>query len=207
MTKLSINNLKGEKVSDITLNSEVFGIEVNELAMKKMVRLQLDASRQGTAKAKTRSEVSGGGRKPWKQKGTGRARQGSIRAAQWRKGGIVFGPTPRDYSFKINRKERVLALKSALVSKLNEKRLMVVENLKLNDLKTKTGVELLNNLKLDGKILFVASEDAENLYMATRNLNNVLVLFPDEINVYDILNADYIVFDEASIKMVEEALK
>ena len=207
MTKLSINNLKGEKVSDITLNSEVFGIEVNELAMKKMVRLQLNASRQGTAKVKTRSEVSGGGRKPWKQKGTGRARQGSIRAAQWRKGGIVFGPTPRDYSFKINRKERVLALKSALVSKLNEKRLMVVENLKLNDLKTKTGVELLNNLKLDGKVLFVASEEAENLYMATRNLNNVLVLFPDEINVYDILNADYVVFDEASIKMVEEALK
>lgn len=207
MTKLSINNLKGEKVSDITLNSEVFGIEVNELAMKKMVRLQLNASRQGTAKVKTRSEVSGGGRKPWKQKGTGRARQGSIRAAQWRKGGIVFGPTPRDYSFKINRKERVLALKSALVSKLNEKKLMVIDNLKLDNFKTKTGVELLNNLKLDGKVLFVASEEAENLYMATRNLNNVLVLFPDEINVYDILNADYIVFDDASIKMVEEALK
>lgn len=207
MTKLSINNLKGEKVSDITLNSEVFGIEVNELAMKKMVRLQLNASRQGTAKVKTRSEVSGGGRKPWKQKGTGRARQGSIRAAQWRKGGIVFGPTPRDYSFKINRKERVLALKSALVSKLNEKKLMVIDNLKLDNFKTKTGVELLNNLKLDGKVLFVASEEAENLYMATKNLNNVLVLFPDEINVYDILNADYVVFDEASIKMVEEALK
>lgn len=207
MTKLSINNLKGEKVSDITLNSEVFGIEVNELAMKKMVRLQLNASRQGTAKVKTRSEVSGGGRKPWKQKGTGRARQGSIRAAQWRKGGIVFGPTPRDYSFKINRKERVLALKSALVNKLNEKKLMVIDNLILDNFKTKTGVELLNNLKLDGKVLFVASEEAENLYMATRNLNNVLVLFPDEINVYDILNADYVVFDEASIKMVEEALK
>ena len=207
MTKLSINNLKGEKVSDITSNSEVFGIEVNELAMKKMVRLQLNASRQGTAKVKTRSEVSGGGRKPWKQKGTGRARQGSIRAAQWRKGGIVFGPTPRDYSFKINRKERVLALKSALVNKLNEKKLMVIDNLKLDNFKTKTGVELLNNLKLDGKVLFVASEEAENLYMATRNLNNVLVLFPDEINVYDILNADYVVFDEASIKMVEEALK
>lgn len=207
MTKLSINNLKGEKVSDITLNSEVFGIEVNELAMKKMVRLQLNASRQGTAKVKTRSEVSGGGRKPWKQKGTGRARQGSIRAAQWRKGGIVFGPTPRDYSFKINRKERVLALKSALVNKLNEKKLMVIDNLKLDNFKTKTGVELLNNLKLDGKVLFVASEEAENLYMATRNLNNVLVLFPDEINVYDILNADYVLFDEASIKMVEEALK
>ncbi len=207
MTKLSINNLKGEKVSDIALNSEVFGIEVNDNAMKKMVRLQLNASRQGTAKAKTRSEVSGGGRKPWKQKGTGRARQGSIRAAQWRKGGIVFGPTPRDYSFKINRKERVLALKSALTSKLNEKKLMVIDNLKLDNFKTKTGVELLNNLKLDGKVLFVASEEAENLYMATRNLNNVLVLFADEINVYDILNADYLVFDEASIKMVEEALK
>lgn len=206
MTKISINNLKGEKVNDITLNSKVFGIEVNDLAMKKMVRLQLDASRQGTAKAKTRSEVSGGGRKPWKQKGTGRARQGSIRATQWRKGGIVFGPTPRDYTFKINRKERVLALKSALTSKLNEKKLIVVDSLKLNDLKTKTGIELLNNLKLTGKILFIASEDAENLYMSTRNLDNVLVLFPDEINVYDILNADYIVFDETSIKMVEEAL-
>ena len=207
MTKLSINNLKGEKVSDITLNSEVFGIEVNELAMKKMVRLQLNASRQGTAKVKTRSEVSGGGRKPWKQKGTGRARQGSIRATQWRGGGIALGVNPRDYSFKINRKERVLALKSALVNKLNEKKLMVIDNLKLDNFKTKTGVELLNNLKLDGKVLFVASEEAENLYMATRNLNNVLVLFPDEINVYDILNADYVVFDEASIKMVEEALK
>lgn len=206
MTKISINNLKGEKVNDITLNSKVFGIEVNDLAMKKMVRLQLDASRQGTAKTKTRSEVSGGGRKPWKQKGTGRARQGSIRAAQWRKAGIVFGPTPRDYTFKINRKERVLALKSALTSKLNEKKLIVVDSLKLNDLKTKTGIELLNNLKLTGKILFIASEDAENLYMSTRNLDNVLVLFPDEINVYDILNADYIVFDETSIKMVEEAL-
>ena len=207
MTKLSINNLKGEKVSDITLNSEVFGIEVNELAMKKMVRLQLNASRQGTAKVKTRSEVSGGGRKPWKQKGTGRARQGSIRAAQWRKGGIVFGPTPRDYSFKINRKERVLALKSALVNKLNEKKLMVIDNLKLDNFKTKTGVELLNNLKLDGKVLFVASEEAENLYMATRNLNKVLGLFPDETNRYDIINADSLVFDAASIKMVEEALK
>ena len=206
MTKLSINNLKGEKVNDISLNSKVFVIEVNDLALKKMVRLQLDASRQGTAKTKTRSEVSWGGRKPWKQKGTGRARQGSIRAAQWRKGGIVFGPTPRDYTFKINRKERVLALKSALTSKLNEKKLIVVDSLKLNDLKTKTGIELLNNLKLTGKILFIASEDAENLYMSTRNLDNVLVLFPDEINVYDILNADYIVFDETSIKMVEEAL-
>ena len=207
MTKVSINNLKGEKVGDLTLKSAIWTVDVNANAMKKMVRLQLDSSRQGTAKTKTRAEVSGGGRKPWKQKGTGRARQGSIRATQWRGGGIALGVNPRDYSFKINRKERVLALKSALVSKLNDKKILVVDSLKLNDLKTKTGVQLLKDLKLEGKVLFVANEDAENLYMATRNLNNVLVLFPDEINVYDILNADELVFDEASIKMVEEALK
>ena len=202
MTKISINNLKGEKVSDLTLKSSIWSVDINDNAMKKMVRLQLDSSRQGTAKTKNRSEVSGGGRKPWKQKGTGRARQGSIRATQWRGGGIALGVNPRDYSFKINRKERVLALKSALASKLNDKKILVVDSLKLNDLKTKTGVQLLKDLKLEGKVLFVANEDAENLYMATRNLNNVLVLFPDEINVYDILNAD-----ELSIKMVEEALK
>ena len=207
MTKISINNLKGEKVSDLTLKSSIWSVDINENAMKKMVRLQLDSSRQGTAKTKNRSEVSGGGRKPWKQKGTGRARQGSIRATQWRGGGIALGVNPRDYSFKINRKERVLALKSALASKLNDKKILVVDSLMLNDLKTKTGVQLLKDLKLEGKVLFVANEDAENLYMATRNLNNVLVLFPDEINVYDILNADELVFDEASIKMVEEALK
>ena len=207
MTKVSINNLKGEKVGDLTLKSTIWTVDINANAMKKMVRLQLDSSRQGTAKTKTRAEVSGGGRKPWKQKGTGRARQGSIRATQWRGGGIALGVNPRDYSFKINRKERVLALKSALVSKLNDKKILVVDSLKLNDLKTKTGAQLLKDLKLEGKVLFVANEDAENLYMATRNLNNVLVLFPDEINVYDILNADELVFDEASIKMVEEALK
>ena len=207
MIKISINNLKGEKVSDLTLKSSIWSVDINDNAMKKMVRLQLDSSRQGTAKTKNRSEVSGGGRKPWKQKGTGRARQGSIRATQWRGGGIALGVNPRDYSFKINRKERVLALKSALASKLNDKKILVVDSLKLNDLKTKTGVQLLKDLKLEGKVLFVANEDAENLYMATRNLNNVLVLFPDEINVYDILNADELVFDEASIKMVEEALK
>ena len=207
MTKVSINNLKGEKVGDLTLKSTIWTVDINANAMKKMVRLQLDSSRQGTAKTKTRAEVSGGGRKPWKQKGTGRARQGSIRATQWRGGGIALGVNPRDYSFKINRKERVLALKSALASKLNDKKILVVDSLKLNDLKTKAGVQLLKDLKLEGKVLFVANEDAENLYMATRNLNNVLVLFPDEINVYDILNADELVFDEASIKMVEEALK
>ena len=207
MPKIDVYDIEGKKVKTIELKEEVFGIEPNEAVVHSVLVNYLANQRQGTQSTKTRAEVSGGGRKPWKQKGTGRARQGSIRAAQWRKGGIVFGPTPRDYSFKINRKERVLALKSALVNKLNEKKLMVIDNLKLDNFKTKTGVELLNNLKLDGKVLFVASEEAENLYMATRNLNNVLVLFPDEINVYDILNADYVVFDEASIKMVEEALK
>lgn len=207
MAVLNIYNLAGEQTGTVEVNDAVFGIEPNKVVLHEVLTAELAAARQGTASTKTRAMVRGGGRKPFKQKGTGRARQGSIRAAQWRKGGIVFGPTPRDYSFKINRKERVLALKSALVNKLNEKKLMVIDNLKLDNFKTKTGVELLNNLKLDGKVLFVASEEAENLYMATRNLNNVLVLFPDEINVYDILNADYVVFDEASIKMVEEALK
>ena len=207
MQKADVLDITGKKVSQIELADTVFGIEVNETVVHQVLVNFLANQRQGTQSTKTRAEVRGGGIKPWRQKGTGRARQGSIRAAQWRKGGIVFGPTPRDYSFKINRKERVLALKSALVNKLNEKKLMVIDNLKLDNFKTKTGVELLNNLKLDGKVLFVASEEAENLYMATRNLNNVLVLFPDEINVYDILNADYVVFDEASIKMVEEALK
>ena len=201
MTKISVKNLKGEKVKDITLASSVWNVEVNENSMKKAVRLQLDASRQGTAKTKTRSEVSGGGRKPWKQKGTGRARQGSIRATQWRGGGIAGGVNPRDYGFKINRKERVLALRSALTEKAESK------NLVLSSLKTKEALNLIKDLKLEGKILFVAGEDAENLYMATRNLDNVLVLFADEINVYDVLNADVVVLDEASLKEIEEVLK
>jgi len=207
MTKISVKNLKGEKVKDITLADSVWNIEVNEDSVKKAIRLQLDASRQGTAKTKTRSEVSGGGRKPWKQKGTGRARQGSIRATQWRGGGIAGGVNPRDYGFKINRKERVLALKSALSDKATTKNLVIVENLVLDSLKTKDTKNLFKDLALDGKILFVANEDAENLYMATRNLGNVLVLFADEINVYDIVNADMVVVDEASLARIEEVLK
>ena len=207
MTKISVKNLNGEKVKDITLADSVWNIEVNGSAVKKAVRLQLDASRQGTAKTKTRSEVSGGGRKPWKQKGTGRARQGSIRATQWRGGGIAMGVTPRDYGFKINRKERALALKSALTDKAINKNLVVVENLVLDSLKTKDVKNVFKNLALDGKILFVADEDAENLYMATRNMGNVLVLFADEINVYDIINADVVVVDEASLTHIEEVLK
>lgn len=207
MTKIIVKNLKGEKVKDITLADSVWNVEANALSMKKAIRLQLDASRQGTAKTKTRSEVSGGGRKPWKQKGTGRARQGSIRATQWRGGGIAGGVNPRDYAFKINKKERVLALRSALTEKAASKNLVVMENLVLDSLKTKDAVKMLKDLSLEGKVLFIASEDAENLYMATRNLDNVLVLFADEVNVYDVVNADVLVVDEKSLKEIEEVLK
>ena len=207
MTKIAIKNLKGEKVKDITLADNIWNVEANANSMKKAIRLQLDASRQGTAKTKTRSEVSGGGRKPWKQKGTGRARQGSTRSTQWRGGAVAGGVNPRDYGFKINRKERVLALKSALSEKAASKKLVVLENLVLDSLKTKDATKLLKDLSLEGKILFIANEDAENLYMATRNLDNVLVLFADEVNVFDVVNADVLVVDEASLKQIEEVLK
>ncbi len=207
MTKIAIKNLKGEKVKDITLADNIWNVEANANSMKKAIRLQLDASRQGTAKTKTRSEVSGGGRKPWKQKGTGRARQGSTRSTQWRGGAVAGGVNPRDYGFKINRKERVLALKSASSEKAASKKLVVLENLVLDSLKTKDATKLLKDLSLEGKILFIANEDAENLYMATRNLDNVLVLFADEVNVFDVVNADVLVVDEASLKQIEEVLK
>lgn len=207
MTKISVKNLKGEKVKDLTLNDNVWNIETNDLCLKKMIKLQLDSMRQGTHKTKTRSEVSGGGRKPWKQKGTGRARQGSIRAIQWRGGGIAFGVSPRSYSFKINKKERVLALKTALTYKAKEKELVVIDNLKLDSLKTKEVINILDTLKLSGKVLFVTSDENENLYMAARNLGNVLVLMADEINCYDIVNADVMVCDEEAVKKIEEAIK
>lgn len=207
MTKVSIKNLKGEKVKDITLAKEIFEIEVNENSIKKAVRLQLDSLRQGTAKTKTRAEVSGGGRKPWKQKGTGRARQGSNRAPHWRGGGIVFGVSPRSFTFKTNKKEKLLALKSALSDKAKNNSIVVVESLVLPSLKTKDAKTLFNDLSLKGKVLFVTSEDAENLYMATRNMQNSLVLFVDEINVFDIVDADTIVLDEKSLAMIEEELK
>ena len=207
MTKISVKNLKGEKVKDLTLNDNVWNIETNDLCLKKMIKLQLDSMRQGTHKTKTRSEVSGGGRKPWKQKGTGRARQGSIRAIQWRGGGIAFGVSPRSYSFKINKKERVLALKTALTYKAKEKELVVIDNIKLDSLKTKEVINILETLKLSGKVLFVTSDENENLYMAARNLGNVLVLMADEINCYDIINADVMVCDEEAVKKIEEAIK
>lgn len=207
MTKISVKNLKGEKVKDLTLNDNVWNIETNDLCLKKMIKLQLDSMRQGTHKTKTRSEVSGGGRKPWKQKGTGRARQGSIRATQWRGGGIAFGVSPRSYSFKINKKERVLALKTALTYKAKTKELVVIDNIKLDSLKTKEVINILDTLKLNGKVLFVTNDENENLYMAARNLGNVLVLMADEINCYDIVNADVMVCDEEAVKKIEEAIK
>ena len=203
MTKISVKNLKGETVKDLNLDSKIWNIEVNDDALKKMIRLQLDSMRQGTRKTKTRSEVSGGGRKPWKQKGTGRARQGSIRATQWRGGGIAFGVTPRNYTFKINKKERVLALKTALTYKNTEKALVVLDSIKLDTLKTKEITNILTSLELSGKVLFVTKEDNENLYMATRNLGNVLVLMADEINCYDIVNADVMVVEEEAINLIE----
>lgn len=207
MAKIKLINTKGEQLKDITLADSVWKIEVNDIVLKKAIDLQLAALRQGTAKTKTRSEVSGGGRKPWKQKGTGRARQGSIRATQWRGGGISGGVTPRDYTFKMNKKERVLALKSALTHKLADKELVVIDNITLKTLKTKEVKELLKTLNLDGKVLFVTKDDNENLYMATRNLGYAYSIMADEINCLDIVNSDILVVEEAALSMIEEALK
>ena len=205
--KISVKNKANEKVRDLTLNDAVWNIEANDQVLKKMIKLQLDSMRQGTHKTKTRSEVSGGGRKPWRQKGTGRARQGSIRATQWRGGGIAGGVTPRDYTFKINRKERVLALKSALSLKAQNKELVVLDQITIDTLKTKDVKKLINDLALVGKILFVTSEDNENLYMATRNLGYTYAILTSEINAFDLVNADVVVMDEAAVKQIEEVLK
>ena len=206
MAKIKELNLKGEQVKDLTLNDEVFKIKGNDVVLKKAIRLQLDSQRQGTHDTKGRSEVSGGGRKPYRQKGTGNARQGTIRAPHFVGGGVVFGPTPRSYSFKTNRKERRLALRSALSAKLAEKAVVVVDSLELKSSKTKDAIKMLETLKLNGKVLFVSAHDAEMLYLATRNLGNIAVIMADELNVYDIVNADVVVFDEGSITYFEEAL-
>lgn len=207
MTKVNVIDLKGTKVKDINVNDEIWKIEGNEIVLTKAIRLQMNALRQGTADTKGRSEVSGGGRKPYRQKGTGNARQGSIRAPHYRGGGIVFGPTPRSYSFKMNKKERRLALKTALAEKLAEKKLVVVDSLEIKTTKTKDAIQILETLKLDGKVLFVSTHDAEKLYLATRNLGYTTVIMADELNVYDIVNADYLVCDEDTMNYVEEALK
>ena len=205
--KINVKNMANESVKDITLADTVWNIETNDLVLKKMIRLQLDSMRQGTHKTKTRSEVSGGGRKPWKQKGTGRARQGSIRATQWRGGGIAGGVTPRDYTFDINKKERALALKSALTHKAQDKELVVLDNIKLESLKTKEIKNLVKTLELNGKVLFVTAEDNEDLYMATRNLGYSYYITSNEINCLDLVNTDTLVCDEAAVKKIEEVLK
>ena len=207
MAKLDVLNLKGEKVNDVKLNDAVFKVESNEVVVAKALKLQLASLRQGTHKTKTRAEVSGGGRKPYKQKGTGNARQGSIRAPHYRHGGVAFGVTPRSYTFKMNKKERVLALRSVLSEKMAEKQIKVVDTLTIESLKTKDLKNMLNALDLNGKVLFISSSDAENLYLASRNLNNVGVLLASELNVYDMLYADTIVIDADALKEIEEVLK
>lgn len=205
MSKLSVLNTKGEKVSDITLSKEVWEIQ-NDAVLYDAITLSRNSLRQGTADTKTRSEVSGGGRKPWRQKGTGRARQGSTRAPHWYHGGVVFGPHPRDYGKKMNRKERRLALKAALSYKASEKELIVIDKFEVASNKTKDVKTLLANLKAEKNVLIVVEELSENMILATRNLRNVILLQADEINVLDIVSADKMIVTEAAIKQIEEVL-
>ena len=207
MSKLELKNLKGEKVKDIKLNDNVFGIEPNDVVLHDAIVLARANERQGTHSTKTRAEVSGGGRKPWRQKGTGNARQGSIRAVQWRKGGIAFGPKPRDYSKKQNRKERRLALKSALTYLAKDNAVVAVENIKFETNKTKEMVSLLNTLGVaDNKVLLVVAELDDNVCYAARNLANVKVVLPTEINTYDVVNCDNMVITADALKNLEEVL-
>lgn len=198
MPKIDVLSQKGETLRSIELNEAVFGIEPNTQAMYDAVIMQQASMRQGTHDTKNRSEVRGGGKKPWRQKGTGRARVGSIRVPNWRGGGVVFGPTPRSYSYRINRKVRRLALRSTLSQKMIDAEVRVLEDLNFDGVKTKKFVELLDNLSLNNKVLFVVSgeEDATNAYLSMRNLNNTMLLDVEGLNVYDIMNSDVIVFTE-----------
>ena len=207
MSKLEIKNLKGEKVKDIKLNDNVFGIEPNDVVLHDAIVLARANERQGTHSTKTRAEVSGGGRKPWRQKGTGNARQGSIRAVQWRKGGIAFGPKPRDYSKKQNRKERRLALKSALTYLAKDNGIIVLDSIKFETNKTKEMTSLLKTLGVaDSKVLLVVAELDENVCYASRNLGNVKVVLPEEVNTYDVINCDNMVISQDALKILEEVL-
>ncbi len=206
MAKLSVLNIKGEKVNDITLNAEVWGIVPNDAVLYDAITLTRNSQRQGTHETKTRSEVSGGGRKPWRQKGTGRARQGSIRAAQWYHGGIVFGPHNRSYDKKMNRKERRLALKSALAYKSLESKLVVVDSFTLETSKTSEAKSILKQLTSDKNILIVVEELNDNLILATRNLKNVVLLQTSEINTYDVIAADTMIITSDAVKTLEEVL-
>ena len=201
MANVSVFNMEGNEVGTIELNDAVFGVEINENLVHQAVVLQLANNRQGTQKAKTRSEVSGGGRKPWRQKGTGHARQGSTRAPQWTGGGVVFAPVPRDYSFKMNKKERRIALKSALTTRVQENKLVVLDELKLDAIKTKDMQNVLNNLKVE-KAMVVT--DNENVIVSARNIPNVITASVGTLNVFDILKYNTVVLDKAAVAKVEE---
>ena len=203
MAKVSVYNMEGKQVGDIELNDAVFGVEVNDHLVHMAVVNQLANNRQGTQSAKTRSEVSGGGRKPWKQKGTGHARQGSTRAPQWTGGGIVFAPKPRDYSFKMNKKEKQLALKSALTSRVQENKFIVVDAIKLEEAKTKKFAEALNNLKVT-KALVILNENDANVVRSAKNIPTVKTALTNTINVFDILKYDTVVIDKAAVATIEE---
>ena len=208
MKKVELLNLKGEKVKDINLNEEIFGITPNKAVLNDAIILTMASLRQGTHKTKNRSEVSGGGRKPWRQKGTGRARQGSIRAVQWVGGGRYGTPVPRDYSKKQNRKERQIAIKSALSDKVANKELIVLDKLVVKTPKTKDMLNALEALKVaDKKVLLVVKEFDDNIILASRNIQNLVLILADEINVLDIVGTDVMVITEDALNYVEEVLK
>ncbi len=203
MANVSVYNIEGNKVGDMELNDAVFGVEVNEHLVHMAVVSQLANKRQGTQSAKTRSEVSGGGRKPWRQKGTGHARQGSTRAPQWTGGGIVFAPKPRDYSFKMNKKEKNLALKSVLTSKVAEDKLIVLDSISFDEIKTKKMVAVLNNLKAD-KALVVLNDNDKNVILSAKNIPDVKTALTNTINVYDILKYDKLIVTKDAVATIEE---
>ena len=203
MANVSVYNIEGKEVGTIDLNDAVFGVEVNEHLVHMAVVSQLANNRQGTQKAKTRSEVSGGGRKPWRQKGTGHARQGSTRAPQWTGGGVVFAPTPRDYSFKLNKKERRAALKSALTSRVEEKKFIVVDELNFDEIKTKKFQAVLNNLNVN-KALVVLEDGNKNVEISAKNIPDVKTAHTNTINVYDILKYNTVIATKAVVAAIEE---
>lgn len=204
MAKVEVINVEGKKVKELTLNDNVFGIEPNMNVVHSVVLNYLANQRQGTQNTKTRAEVAGGGRKPWRQKGTGRARQGSIRAPQWIKGGIALGPKPRSYKYKINKKEKALAVRSVLSAKLAENELVVVDQFGLNEIKTAKFAKILNNIKAEGKSLVVIPENDINVQKSARNIKGVKTTIVDTMTVYDILNARNLVITENAIKKIEE---
>jgi len=203
MAKVSVLNMEGKQVDEIELNDAVFGVEVKENLVHQAVLSQLANDRQGTQKAKTRSEVSGGGRKPWRQKGTGHARQGSTRAPQWTGGGVVFAPVPRDYSFKMNKKEKRAALKSVLTDRVNENKFIVVDDIKFEAPKTKDFVKMMSNLNVS-KALVVLKDNDVNTVMSAKNIPTVKTALTNTINVYDILKYDVVVIDKAAVATIEE---